>query len=174
MRLLKILLPLLFISSSAFAETFEEFSERVKYEREFKNNDGLGMMISGGIALVGGSYGWSVAETPVEKGFYSIAQTLGLLAIGYGAEHYFLKQDEEIFVQVLNSGDLSIEQKNRMVESYLREKKEREESTRWIRRVTYGMGGILSLVNAGQTKDQSLKSLLYLAATVQIVWAVTF
>ncbi len=174
MRLLKILISLFFVTSSAFAETFEEFSERVKYEREFKNNDGLGMMISGGIALVGGGYGWSVAESNVEKGFYSIAQTLGLLAIGYGAEHYFLKQDEEIFIQVLNSGDLSIEQKNRMVDSYLREKKERAESTRWIRRVTYGMGGILNVIYAGQTEDQSLKSLLYLAATVQIVWAVTF
>ena len=131
-------------------------------------------MISGGIALIGGGYGWSTAEKPVEKGFYSIAQTLGLLAIGYGAEAYFLKQDEEIFLQVINSGELSSAQKDRMVESYLKEKKEREENSRWIKRATFGVGGLLSAMNAGQAKDESLKSLLYLAATVQLVWAITF
>lgn len=160
--------------SSAFAESYNEFSERVKSGSQVSRNDGLGYMLSGGIALAGGGYGFSQAEKPVEKGFYSIAQSLGLLAIGYGAEAYFLKQDDEIFIQVLNSTELTRDQKDRMVETYLKEKRDREDDIRWIRRTTFGLAGALNLLYASQTDDSTLRGFLYLTAGVQFVWAFTF
>jgi hypothetical protein len=164
----------LFLSSISFAETYKEFNERVNAESQSKRTDGFGYLVSGGIALVGGSYGWSQSKSSVEKGFYSIAQSMGILAIGYGAEAYFLKQDDEIFLTVLSSTELSRAQKDKMVESYLRERKEREESVVWIRRVTFGLAGVLSAVNAAQTKDQTLQNILYVSAGVQLAWAFTF
>ncbi len=174
MKYFKLLLICFLLVSQASAETYSEFSERLKNETEIIKNDGLGLMISGGLALLGGGYGWSAAKKPIEKGFYSIAQTLGLLAIGYGAESYFLKQDEEIFLQVLNSSDISEAQKNRMVQSYLKEKQDRAEDARWIRRASSGLGGIINLVYASQSKDQTLKSFLYIAAGIQFTWAFSF
>jgi hypothetical protein len=172
------ILILLFIGfgpqSYAMAESFNEFSVRAKSESDIKSNDGLSYMLSGGLALVGGGYGFSQSEKPVEKGFYSIAQSLGLLAIGYGAEAYFLKHDDEIFIQVLNSADLTREQKDRMVESYLKEKRDREEDMKWIRRTTFGLAGALNIIYAGQTKDSTLRGFLYLTAGLQLVWAFTF
>lgn len=165
---------LLLTTEFAVAESYSEFSSRIRSQVSDREKDGLGSMISGGIALLGGSYGWSQAEKPVEKGFYSIAQTLGLLAIGYGAETYFLRQDEEIFLQVLSSVELSAAQKDRMVTSYLKEKKQRAEEAQWIRRATLGLGGVLNLIYAQQTKDPSLKSFLYLTAGVQFVWGFSF
>lgn len=174
MKLVIAIAMLMGFFSTAMAESFNEFSERIKSDTELSRNDGLGYMISGGLALVGGGYGFSQAEKPVEKGFYSIAQSLGLLAIGYGAEAYFLKQDDEIFIQVLNSADISREQKDRMVQSYLKEKHDREEDTRWIRRTTFGLAGALNIIYAGQTKDSTLRGFLYLTAGLQLAWAFTF
>jgi hypothetical protein len=171
---LKVLLVISLYQVSARAETFTEFTDQIKSNSELNQNEGLGYMISGGIALLGGGYGFSHAEKPVEKGFYSIAQSVGLLAIGFGAESFFLKQDDEIFIQVLNSGELSSQQKNRMLESYLREKRKRTEDTIWIRRTTFGIAGALNLIYAGQARDQSLRNLLFVTAGAQLVWAFSF
>ena len=174
MKTLLVVLSLLLVAQESFAESYTEFSVRVKAESEVKRTDGLSYMLSGGLALVGGGIGWGNSRNSVEKGFYSIAQSLGLLAIGYGAEAYYLKQDDEIFLQVLSSVELTRAQKDRMVEAYLLERKEREENVVWIRRTTLGLSGLLNLIYAKQSKDQTLQNFLYVTAGVQLVWAFTF
>ncbi len=175
MRTISILF-FLFILPLSFAQasSYSEFAEQVKYQTQTTQKEGLSYMLSGGLALVGGGIGWSRSHESVEKGFYSLAQSLGLLAIGYGAEAYYLKQDDEMFLNVLNSGDLNLAQKNKMVESYLAEKKEKEESLFWIQRTTFGLAGLLNVIYASQAKDQTLQNFLYVTAGVQLVWAFTF
>lgn len=174
MKILNLIVLFSLVSNFAFAESYSEYAERVQAQSETAKTEGLNYMISGAVALLGGTYGWSKAEKPVEKGFYSLAQSLGLLAIGFGAEDYFLKQDEEIFLQVLNSGELTRAQKDRMVTSYLKEKKERAADVLWIRRTTFGLAGLLNVLYASQAKDQTLQNFLYVTAGVQLVWAFTF
>jgi len=170
----KLSLLILFSFCFSQAQTYSDFQEQVKAQSEKSRQEGMSMLLSGGLAFVGGAYGWSSAKKPVEKAFYSIAQSLGLLAIGYGAEAYYLKQDDEIFLQVLTLDSLTSAQKDQMVQSYLRERKDREESLVWIRRVSFGLSGLLNLVEASQVKDQTLQNFLYVTAGVQLVWAFTF
>lgn len=178
MKLLQALFFFIFLfsvgHSIVWAESYTEFYQRVKSDSELARKDGISYLISGGIALIGGGYGWAHSKKSVEKGFYSLAQSLGLLAIGYGAESYFLKHDDEIFLQVLSSTELTRMQKDRMVESYIKEKKEREKDILMIRRTTFGLAGLLNIIYAAKTKDQTLQNFLYMTAGVQLVWAFTF
>lgn len=174
MKILSLVCLLFYFSTQASAMSYANFAEQVKVESELKKTDGLSYMLSGGVALIGGGYGWSHGEKSVEKGFYSLAQSLGILAIGYGAEAYFLRGDDELFLQVLSSGDLTQVQKDRMVESYLMEKRQREEDVQWIRKTTFGLAGLLNMIYASQAKDSTLQNFLYVTAGVQLAWAFSF
>lgn len=174
MKFLSLICLFFCFSTRALATSYTDFAERVKIESELKKNEGLSYMLSGGVALIGGGYGWSHGEKSVEKGFYSLAQSLGILAIGFGAESYFLRGDDELFLQVLSSVDLTQVQKDRMVESYLKEKRQKEEDIQWIRRTTFGLAGLLNIIYAGQAKDSTLQNFLYVTAGVQLAWAFSF
>ncbi|RYZ66893.1 MAG: hypothetical protein EOP09_11965, partial [Proteobacteria bacterium] len=71
-----------------------------KYMEERNEQDrvrGISYMVSGTIAAVGGVLGYYSSDDSLSRGIYAIAQSVGVAAIGYGANTYWIGNEYNSF-----------------------------------------------------------------------------
>jgi len=121
--------------------------------------------------------GYSNAGSTTEELTYSLAQSLSIGAIGYGAYKYYIGDFDRSFYYIINSTEnLNTEQKDQMVFHYSSEKSYQKDKLKWITLATYGLVAAANIINAARSNDATSRDALYTIGGVYTLafFSVTF
>lgn len=149
-----------------------ESSMALKQNKDYV--DGLSYIISGSIALVGGFVGQGITQDPLEKGVYTLFQTIGIASIGYGAYSWKLGDEDRFFYDSVRNANLTATDRNAILRSYYHQKKVRERHERDIKAVTHSLIAAVNIYNASQQSKGSVQNGLYFIGGVNLLAAITF
>lgn len=158
-------------SNSIKWDQFSKITED-QIKNDYKN--GLSYVLSGSMALVGGIVGEKIAVDSLEKGVYTIIQTIGIASIGYGAYTWKIGSNERNLFQILNSTSLTQEQKSQVIKSYYIQKRITDENERFIKAVTHALIATLNFYSASSQSNSSVKSGLNFIGGVNLLAALSF
>lgn len=162
-------------SFSYLEETkWADFSREVKMQEKQDFKDGLSYIISGSLALVGGILGSKITEDPLEKGIYTVFQTIGIASVGYGIYTWQIGGEDRTLYLTLQESRLTAEQKTLFLRSYATQKKEREKKERVIKAITHGLIAGLNFYNGMEQTNKSLQSGLYFIGGVNLLAAISY
>ena len=151
--------------------SFEEYMKQKEHQDEIQ---GLSYMISGGLAVIAGTSGYFSATSSVSRSFFALAQTIGVIGVGYGAQSYYLGNGHQSFYLSVKNSNLTPEQRNQILNHYLILEKKRHDQARWIQVGTHSLIALVNLYTASRETDESVKNLLGVVAATNIVMAVTY
>jgi hypothetical protein len=153
---------------------WDDFAKQIRLQKESDARRGLSYVISGSLALVGGIAGANLTDDNVEKGIYTIFQTIGIASIGYGAYVAKIGSEERTLFETLNNIRMPPEQKTLVLRSYYYQTHERERKERLIKAVTHALIASLNFYSASQQKQATIRSGLYFIGGVNLLAAVSF
>lgn len=153
---------------------WSQFGQFVKEQKEQDERLGLSYMISGGIAAVGGVAGYDLSSDPLSRSVYAITSTVGIAAIGLGASYYWTGNEYDSFFYALEHSNISIQEKNRILQRYLEKEQEKREARRWIRVVTHSLIAVANFYSASRETNGDVKPVFIFLGTVNTVLAVSY
>jgi hypothetical protein len=163
------------------AETAPQQLEWPEYQQRMQRNsgrdriDGISYLISGSLALIGGLAGQNLSSDPLEKGVYTLFQTIGVASIGYGIYKWRVGDEERWAYEATNqAAGLSLADRASMIRSFYRVKTERERQERFMRALTHGLIAALNFYGATQQKNESVKNTLVFLGGVNALATVSF
>lgn len=169
-------------SASAFASD-EEYLGPVKwdsfhnYMEERNEQDrvrGISYMVSGTIAAVGGVMGYNSSTESLSRGVYVIAQSVGVAAIGYGANTYWIGNEYNSFYYAVQGSSLSSEQKAELLHRFLERENDQRRKSTWIKVATHSFIAIANLYSASHEDDKTVRGVLHLLAGTNAVIAFSY
>ncbi|WP_413288505.1 hypothetical protein [Bdellovibrio sp. HCB337] len=144
-----------------------------KYMRERQKEDrvtGMSYMISGAIATLGGVAGYYNSDDSFSRGVYAIAQSVGVAAVGYGANRYWNGNEYNSFYYAVEGAPLTSAQKAELLRRFLEKEKEERNKTRWIKIATHSLIAAVNLYSASREEDKNVRGVLnFLAGTNAII-----
>lgn len=184
MRIVSFLLAFV-LASQAFAgtvtkekfkesRTWQEFEQEIQELEESDRKDGLSYLLSGSLVVVGGITGYQTTNDTAVKFVFGILQGLGVGAIGLGLNKLNGDHDYNSFYQSLRSTDLTAEQRDQMVRTYLEHERARKETERKISVATNILAGLLDIYAATRESDSSSKAAFYFLAGIHAALAVSY
>lgn len=140
---------------------------------EKKNSmDGWAYVISGGLAVAISIPAYYASSDVFAKSIYSIGETLGTVAVGYGSYLVLVDNEYTRFNRMLQQmPDLSLPQKKRMADLFLKETADRERNVRKIRVITHSLTAGLNYLNAATSSNRELSTALYFVGGVNTLAA---
>lgn len=162
------------VKTSNEALRWEQFSKEMEKQEYDDYRNGMSYIISGSIALAGGLLGDTITNDYMEKGIYTIFQTIGVASIGYGAYVWKIGSNDRSFYKTLELSKLSVEQKMLLLRSYNHQKKLTERNERIIRAITHGLIAGLNFYSASRQKNDSVKNGLNFVGGVNLLAAFSF
>ncbi|HMN68082.1 MAG TPA: hypothetical protein PKC28_06035 [Bdellovibrionales bacterium] len=153
---------------------WEQYAKEIERQERRDYRNGLSYIISGSLALGGGIWGANITDDNIEKGIYTVFQTIGIASVGYGAYVWKIGGEERNLYATLSNARLTPEQKTIFLRSYYAQKKESEKRERYIKAITHGLIAGLNFYNASQQKQDSIKSGLYFIGGVNLLAAISF
>lgn len=151
-----------------------EFSREIKRIEDSDYRNGLSYVISGSLALAGGLAGSSMTGDNMEKGIYTVFQTIGIASIGYGAYAWKIGGEERSIYSILQATRLTNEQKTHFLKVYAQKRQERLQKERVIKAITHALIAGLNLYNAQKQQQDGIKSALYFVGGVNLLAAVGY
>lgn len=133
------------------------------YMQERQKEDritGMSYMISGVVATVGGLAGYYNSEDSFSRGVYAIAQSVGVAAIGYGANRYWNGNEYSSFYYALEGSPLTAEQKAVVLKRFLEKEKDEREKSRWIKIATHSLIAVVNFYSASHEEDRNVRGVL--------------
>jgi hypothetical protein len=183
-RILFLILALIFTAQNSFALSsgtyyegqaqWDEFKKFTIAQQEQDEETGMSYMISGAVATVGGAYGFSASEEVFSRSIFAITSSLGIAAIGLGANYYFTGNEVTSFYYAVEHTSLSAAQKNELLRNYLERERKARETRRWIQVATHALIAAVNFYGASQTHDDGAKSVFYFLGGVNTLMAVTY
>lgn len=122
---------------------------------------GTSYMISGVIATVGGVVGYYSSSDPLSRGVYAVAQSVGVAAIGYGANVYWIGNEYNSFYHAIEGSSLTREQKAEVLIRYLAQDREYRKKANWIQVATHSLIAVVNFYSAYREEDRTVRNLLY-------------
>ena len=105
---------------------WRKFAREVQRLKKTDYQNGLSYVISGSVALVGGIWGESITDDSVEKGVYTIFQSIGVASVGYGSYLWTVGGEERSLYDTLKiSKKLSVKEKTHFLRAYYWQKKKK-------------------------------------------------
>lgn len=153
---------------------WEQYAKEIERQERRDYRNGLSYIISGSLALAGGIWGAGITDDNIEKGIYTVFQTIGIASVGYGAYTWKVGGEERDLYKTLNDVRLTPEQKTLFLRSYYSQKKESEKRERYIKAITHGLIAGLNFYNASQQKQDSIKNGLNFIGGVNLLAAISF
>lgn len=154
-----------------WADIEKDFLKSLSSDR----TNGISYMVSGSFALAGGIAGTGVTSDPLEKGIYSLFQTIGIASLGYGAYKWQIGDDRRLLILSLKlNPDLSPKQKLSLLKSYVDQKKNRELKEHKIRAVTHALIAALNFYNSSQQTNESVKNTLNFIGGANILASLSY
>lgn len=183
-KLLLLLLMMIFSAGVAQAEDddldyggpvqWESFQHYMKERHEEDRIRGVSYMISGTIAAVGGIAGYHNSEDSFSRGLYAIAQSVGMAAIGYGANSYWNGNEYNSFYYAVEGARLTPGQKAELLQRLLEKEKDERRRSRWIKVATYSLIAAANLYSASQEDDRNVRNVLHFLAGTNAVIAFSY
>ncbi|WP_142699467.1 hypothetical protein [Bdellovibrio sp. ZAP7] len=153
---------------------WSEFRQFIKEQQEEDERLGLSYMISGGIAAVGGVIGYDLSNDPLSRSVYALTSTVGIAAIGLGASHYWTGNEYDSFFYALENSNISVQEKNRILQKYLEKEHDKREARRWIRVVTHSLIAVANFYSASRETNGDVKPIFVFLGTVNTVLAISY
>ncbi len=150
------------------------FEKTMKEQKRRDFDRGLSYVISGSLALVGGLAGANATQDSVEKGVYTVFETIGISSVGYGAYTMQIGSEERELYEVLVSTKLSAEQKTEFLHAYYYHRMLTEKKERLIKALTHALIAGLNLYSASQQQQPTIRTGLYFVGGVNLLAALTF
>lgn len=166
-----------FMSDENHYQGLPEWSQFKQFIREQEEEDerlGLSYMISGGIAAVGGVIGYDLSDDPLSRSVYALTSTVGIAAIGLGASHYWTGNEYDSFFYALEHSNISVQEKNRILQKYLEKEHDKREARRWIRVVTHSLIAVANFYSASRETNGDVKPVFIFLGTVNTVLAISY
>lgn len=155
-------------------EEWEQF-DQFMLEREREDEiTGLSYLISGALATVGGNVGYYSSTDPFSRGAFALTQSVGIVAMGYGASIYWNGNDFGSFYRAVRDSSLSPGQKTELLQRFLQNERAQKERSRWIRMGTHVLLAAVNLYSASQEQDKDVKRLFQFLGGVNAVIAFTY
>ena len=162
-------------ASKSSGPNWESFQAEMLRLKQSDSVTGISYMVSGGLAVVGGLVGYYGSQDLFAKAVYSISQSVGIAAVGYGSYMYSLGSEQRILFDTIEaSRSLSLTQKNDLIQNYYAIQKDRERKGRLIKAITHGLVAAVNAYNATTTTSSDLKTTLYFVSGVNALAAITF
>lgn len=179
-KLLLIFMMMFFAALSARAEDSEigydgpaqwdSFQHYMNERHEEDRIRGLSYMISGTVATVGGVVGYFNSDDSFSRGVYAIAQSVGVAAIGYGANAYWNGNEYNSFYYAVEGSHLSGMQKAELLQRFLDKEREERHRARWIKVATHSLIAVANLYSASREQDRNVRGVLnFLAGTNAVI-----
>ena len=167
---------LLFSSVSRASEgAFELLQKKSDLIAEENHTNGWAYVISGGLALGFATPAYYLSNDIFAKTVYSLGQTLGVAAIGYGSYLILIDDDSNRFVRIVKqSHHLSRLQRDELAEEYLRANADRGKNLRKIRVISFSLTSALNFANGLTTSISDLKTALFFIGGVNAIAALSF
>lgn len=150
---------------------FEKLSVRQE-KRDYRN--GFSYIISGSLALIGGILGAQSTSDNLEKGVYTLFQTIGIASIGFGVYTWKIGEEDRNLYHILNSTSLNTDQKTMVLRSYYNHKKLVEKEQRFIKAVTHSLISGINFYSASKQKHLSVKNGLNFIGGVNLLAALSY
>lgn len=180
-KILLIFLSLCFVSSAwaddviydgpADWSKFDQFMIDRQKEDEIT---GLSYLLSGALATIGGNIGYYSSSDSFSRGAYALTQSVGIVAIGYGASIYWNGNEFDSFYRAVRDSSLTPLQKTEILQKFLSNEKSQRERTRWIRMGTHALLAAVNFYSASQEKDKDVKSIFQFLGGVNALLAFTY
>lgn len=151
------------------------FKDEVRQQIRRDKINGVSYIISGTIAFGGGLVGSGISDDEIEKGIYTVFQTIGVASAGYGLYVWSIGGIERELYSILgNAHGLSDIEKTMILRSYYRHKVQKEKKEKWIKAITHGLIGGLNIYSATQQKDDSIKTALFFVGGINMLATITY
>lgn len=151
-----------------------EFREYVVQQQEENERVGLGYMISGAVAAVGGGVGYYQSEEVFSRTIFAITSNVGLMAIGWGATQYWTSSELDTFFYAIEGSSLSAAEKNEVLQRYLYKERKENERRRWIRVATHALIAVANLYSASQEQNSEVRSVFYFLGGANTLLAISY
>lgn len=153
--------------------SFEKSVLKNQKINEFRGNSEVW---TGGLALLLGLLGDSVSSDPLEKGVYTIFQSVGVGSIGLGLyDKQIGSEDQKIYKMISTSpAPLSLEQKNALVTNYSSVKNMFNSKENTIKLITFSLISVTQFYNGSRIQNSSVKNTLYFIGAVNALVAISF
>jgi hypothetical protein len=163
------------IPSGESGGAFELLQKKADSILETDRYEGWGYLVSGGAALAISIPAYYLTDDVFAKAIYSVTETLGVAAVGYGSYLVLVDNEMSRFVRIVKSvPKLSRAQENQLAASYLRENADRARGVRKIRVISHALTAALNFVNAATSSNQNLAEALYFVGGVNTLAALGF
>lgn len=141
-----------------------------------KNHANGWAYVASGAVVLGISFpGFYLSNDAFAKAVYSVGETLGVAAVGYGSYLVLVDDDETRFKRILDSvPGLAPEEREGLARSFLMEGAARAVQVRKIRVVSHGLTAVVNLVNGFTASNRDLKTALFFVGGINALAAVNF
>ena len=153
---------------------WNQYSQYFKRSQTQERNLGWSYVVSGGIGFVGGFVGKEISKDPLEDGAYTIFQSIGIAAIGYGLYKIYIGSEEQRFFQLLEDSAISVSEKEQIFETYRSRQKELTLRENRIRALTFGLIAGLNLYTASQQGPGVVRDSLYFIGGVNLLASASY
>lgn len=180
-KLLLIFMMILAVSTNVWANEnsdteygglvqWQSFQRYMKERQEEDRILGMSYMISGAVATLGGVAGYYNSEDSFSRGLYAIAQSVGVAAIGYGANSYWNGNEYNSFFYAVEGAHLTPGQKAELLQRFLEKEKDERRRSRWIKVATHSLIAVANLYSASHESDRNVRGVLnFLAGTNAVI-----
>lgn len=147
---------------SSSEKNWREFSAKLEGWREEERVDGVSYLVSGTLVTLGGVAGFYSTRDPFGQIVFSVAQGLGIGAIGHGLYKLQLGHELNDMYEVLeNTKSLNAQQRTEIFYDYQRRWRARRDKEERIQALVYALGGAVYLYNATQVEKGPPRNVLY-------------
>jgi hypothetical protein len=154
---------------------WDSFSRFIEDENRKEQKQGTAYILSGALAVIGSAIGFERTQDPFARTVFTVSQSMGIAAIGYGTYLSQVGSEYDAFHRSLErSTSLSLEQKNQVLSNYLAEKSEMRRKARLIRAFTHGFIAALNFYNGSKQTDTNLQNVHYFIGGINLVACVSF
>ena len=152
-----------------------KFESKMLGQKETDKIDGISQILSGSLALVGGIYGGTVTQDPIEKAVYTVFQSVGVASVGFGVYQWRVGGEERKLHQILKTSHwMSDEQKGLFLTTYDLESAHTTKQISNIRGLTHGLIALLNFYNGSQQQNPSVKNSLFFIGGVNAIASLSF
>lgn len=154
---------------------WDKFQRTTKYKERTDYINGLSYIISGSIAVVGGQLGQTTTDDPLERGVYTLFQSIGIASIAFGTYTWTIgDEDRLIYNSLKNTPQFSDKDRDAFLQSYYQRKFERERNERFVKVIAHSLIAAFNAYSASQQENATIRNGLYFVGGVNLLAAVSF
>jgi hypothetical protein len=159
------------------SDTPPEWSKYLEWSQSQLANeqrDGISYIISGSLAVIGGVIGGSLSTDHVERGMYTVFQTIGLASVGYGAHMYWIGSSDRRTFEILNNSTMSYDARLEYLRAAEQHRQTVRRRERILRIATHALIAGLNVYSASIQGNETIRNGLYFVGGLNALAAISY